>query len=82
MSLGCWFLTLRMRTPASRNRDFPYITGDFIQTFRLAISKNHLYLGLEAKYDKSKTTLFSQTFKVSKDKVPSFFQFLASRLRY
>ena len=34
---------------------------------------NHQYLGLEAKIEKSKTTLFSQTFEVAEKKV--FFQF-------
>ena len=34
---------------------------------------NRQYLGLEAKIDKSKTTLLSQTFKVAENKVPLFF---------
>ena len=31
---------------------------------------NHQYLGLEAKIEKSKTTLLSQTFEVAENKVP------------
>ena len=45
-------------------------------------AKKRQYLGLEAKIDKSKTTLFSQTFKVPENKAPLFFSFLASRPRY
>ena len=45
-------------------------------------SKNRQYLGLKAKNEKSKSTLFSQTFKVSENNVPLFFSFLASRPRY
>ena len=59
-----------------------YLTGDFSKTFKLLKSKNSQYLGLEAKNEKSKTTLFSPTFKVSENKVPSFSSFLASRPRY
>ena len=43
---------------------------------------NRQYLGLEAKKEKSKTTLFSQTIVVGENKVSSFFSFLASRPRY
>ena len=43
---------------------------------------NCQYLGLEAKNDNSKTTLFSQTFEVPENKVPLFFSFFASRPRY
>ena len=49
-----------------------FLTGDFIQAFKLLKSKNQQYLGLKAKNDKSKTTLFSQTFKVPESKVPLF----------
>ena len=48
----------------------------------LVKSTNLQYLSLEAKMEQSKTTLFSQTFKVAEAKVPLFFSFLASRLRY
>ena len=48
---------------------------DFFQTHRLLKSKNRQYLGLEAKNDKSKTTLYSQTFKVRENKVSLFFHF-------
>ena len=34
------------------------------------------YLDLESKNDKSKITLFSQTFEVPENKVPLFFHFL------
>ena len=43
-----------------------FLMGDFIPTFRLLNIKYCQYIGLEAKNDKSKTTLFSQTFKVPK----------------
>ena len=38
-------------------------------------SKKRQYLGLEAKIDKSKATLFYQTFKVPENKYPYFFHF-------
>ena len=45
-------------------------------------STDRQYLGLEAEIDKTKTTLYSQTFKVAENKVPLFFSFLASRPIY
>ena len=56
--------------------------GILAQTCRLVKSINRQYLSLEAKNDKSKTTLFSQTFKVPENKVPLLFSFSASELRY
>ena len=49
------------------------MTGDFSQICKLVKSTNCQYLGLEAKNEKSKTTLFSQTFEVPENKVPLFF---------
>ena len=67
--VGSLLLELESQLPGTEI----FLSGDFIQTFRLLKSKNHQYLGLETKNDQSKTTLFSQTFKVSKNKVPSSF---------
>ena len=52
------------------------MTGDFSQIYKLVKSTNCQYLGLEAKNEKSKTTLFSQTFEVPESKVPLFFHVL------
>ena len=49
---------------------------------RLLKSKNCKNLILAAKNDKSKTTLFSETFEHSENKVPLFLSFLASIRRY
>ena len=46
---------------------------DFFQTHGLFKSKKRQHFGFEAKIDKSKTTLFSQTFKVPGNTVPLFF---------
>ena len=40
------------------------------------------YLGQKARYEKNKTTLLSQTFKVGESKVPLFFGFEASFSKY
>ena len=55
------------------------LSDDFSQMQLLVKSTNLKYLGLEVNMEKSKTTLFSQTFEVAVNKVPLFFSFLASR---
>ena len=80
MSEGYSFFTLKMTMQTLGNRDF--LTVDFSQICKLEKSTNCQYLGLEAKNEKSKTTLFSQTFEVPENKVPLFFAILASRPRY
>ena len=49
--------------------------GDFYQTCRLVKSTNRQYLGLEAKNEKNKGTLFSRTLKVRENKVVLLFSF-------
>ena len=41
--------------------------------FILEENTNHQYFGIEAKMEKSKTTLFSQTFEVAENNIPLFF---------
>ena len=50
-------------------------TGYFNQTFRLLKSQIGHYLGLEAKNNKSKTTLLFQILKILEIKAPLFFHF-------
>ena len=45
-------------------------------------STNSQYHCLKAKIEKSKTTIFSQTFEVADSKVPLFSSFLASKPSY
>ena len=49
------------------------LSGDFSQIRILVKSTKRPYLGLEAKMEKRKTTLFPQTFEVAENKVPLFF---------
>ena len=61
---------------------FKNITGDFCQTWGQVKIPNRQYLGLEAKNDENKGTLFSWTLKVGESKVVLLFLFLASMQRY
>ena len=52
-----------------------FLRADFCQNCGLVKSTNRQYLDLEAKMEKSKTTLFPQTFEVAENKVTFFFHF-------
>ena len=61
MSEGCQFITLKN-----------FLTGNFSKICKLVKSTHCQYLDMEAKNEKIKTTLFSQTFEVPESKVPLF----------
>ena len=65
MCEGSWLFTLKITTQALGTKDF--LTGDFRQAFRVVKNSNLRYLRIEAKNEKSKTTLFSPTFKVQEN---------------
>ena len=69
MSEGCWLFTLKMAAQSLETS----LSGDFSQMWLLVKSTNLQYLGLVAKTEKSKTTLFSQTFEVAENKKTLFF---------
>ena len=71
MSEGYWLFPLKMAVQSWGTGIL--LSGDFSQIRILVKSTNRPYLGLEAKMEKSKTTLFPQTFEVAKNKVPLFF---------
>ena len=74
MSQGCCFFTLKLIRSAFQTEIL--FRGDLCQICGLLKSTNCQNLDVDAKNEKSKTTLFSETLKVPESKVLSFFHFL------